>query len=150
MLFIGSGAYEQELQSALMQLNEEKIKYTGALDPSKKSEGLSACDIAIVTLAEGMYGLGVPSKAYYSMAADKPILAIMDEDSEVSSMVKEHGIGWVVPAGNPEKLAEMLVKIKNDFQNMKHVSPREVLIKNYSESVAMKKIITVIDEVIQN
>ena len=150
MLFIGSGAYEQELQSALMQLNEEKIKYTGALDPSKKSEGLSACDIAIVTLAEGMYGLGVPSKAYYSMAADKPILAIMDEDSEVSSMVKEHGIGWVVPAGNPEKLAEMLVKIKNDFQNMKHVSPREVLIKNYSESVAMKKIIIVIDEVIQN
>lgn len=150
MLFIGSGAYEQELQSALMQLNEEKIKYTGALDPSKKSEGLSACDIAIVTLAEGMYGLGVPSKAYYSMAADKPILAIMDEDSEVSSMVKEHGIGWVVPAGNPEKLAEMLVKIKNDFQNMKHVSPREVLIENYSESVAMKKIITVIDEVIQN
>ena len=150
MLFIGSGAYEQELQSALMQLNEEKIKYTGALDPSKKSEGLSACDIAIVNLAEGMYGLGVPSKAYYSMAADKPILAIMDEDSEVSSMVKEHGIGWVVPAGNPEKLAEMLVKIKNDFQNMKHVSPREVLIKNYSESVAMKKIIIVIDEVIQN
>ena len=150
MLFIGSGAYEQELQSALMQLNEEKIKYTGALDPSKKSEGLSACDIAIVTLAEGMYGLGVPSKAYYSMAADKPILAIMDEDSEVSSMVKEHGIGWVVPAGDPEKLAEMLVKIKNDFQNMKHVSPREVLIENYSESVAMKKIITVIDEVIQN
>ena len=150
MLFIGSGAYEQELQSALMQLNEEKIKYTGALDPSKKSEGLSACDIAIVTLAEGMYGLGVPSKAYYSMAADKPILAIMDEDSEVSSMVKEHGIGWVVPAGNPEKLAEMLVKIKNDFQNVKHVSPREVLIKNYSESVAMKKIIIVIDEVIQN
>ena len=65
-------------------------------------------------------------------------------------MVKEHGIGWVVPAGNPEKLAEMLVKIKNDFQNMKHVSPREVLIENYSESVAMKKIITVIDEVIQN
>jgi len=117
MLFIGSGAYEQELQSALMQLNEEKIKYTGALD---------------------------------SMAADKPILAIMDEDSEVSSMVKEHGIGWVVPAGDPEKLAEMLVKIKNDFQNMKHVSPREVLIENYSESVAMKKIITVIDEVIQN
>lgn len=150
MLFIGSGAYEQDLKSALIKLNEENIKYTGGLDPSKKSEGLSACDIAIVTLAEGMYGLGVPSKAYYSMAADKPILAIMDEDSEISSMVKEHGIGWVVPAGNPEKLAEMLVKIKNDFQTMTHVSPRKVLIENYSESVAMKKIITVIDEVIKN
>lgn len=150
MLFIGSGVYEQDLQSALIKLNEESIKYTGGLDPSKKSEGLSACDIAIVTLAEGMYGLGVPSKAYYSMAADKPILAIMDQDSEVSSMVKEHGIGWVVPAGNPKKLADMLLKIKKDFQNMKHISPREVLIENYSEPVAMKKIIAVIDEVIQN
>lgn len=148
-IFIGSGAYKQELRSALDQLNDDKIQYVGPLEPTKKSEGLNACDIAIVTLAEGMYGLGVPSKAYYSMAANKPILAIMDEDSEVACMVKEHGIGWVVPAGNPEKLAEMLVKIKNDFQNMKHISPREVLIENYSESVAMKKIITIIDEVIK-
>lgn len=79
ILFIGGGAYEHELNSALNKLNDENIKYIGPLDPSRKSDGLSACDIAIVTLAEGMYGLGVPSKAYYSMAANKLILAIMHE-----------------------------------------------------------------------
>ena len=150
ILFIGGGAYEHELNSALNKLNDENIKYIGPLDPSRKSDGLSACDIAIVTLAEGMYGLGVPSKAYYSMAANKLILAIMHEESEVSYMVKQHGIGWVVPAGNPQKLAEMLVKIADDFQNMKHISPRKVLIENYSESMAMKKIIAVIDEIFLN
>ncbi|NNG75325.1 glycosyltransferase family 4 protein [Acinetobacter sp. ANC 4277] len=148
ILFIGGGAYEHELNSALNKLNDDNIKYIGPLDPLRKSDGLSACDIAIVTLAEGMYGLGVPSKAYYSMAADKPILAIMHEESEVSYMVKQHGIGWVVPAGNPQKLAEMLVKITDDFQNMKPISPRKVLIENYSEPVAMKKIIAVIDEIL--
>ena len=148
ILFMGGGAYEHELNFALNKLNDENIKYIGPLDPLRKSDGLSACDIAIVTLAEGMYGLGVPSKAYYSMAADKPILAIMHEESEVSYMVKQHGIGWVVPAGNPQKLAEMLVKITDDFQNMKPISPRKVLIENYSEPVAMKKIIAVIDEIL--
>lgn len=145
VLFIGSGAYENDLNQAILQLNDDNIKYFGSLEPSKKSDGLSAGDIAIVTLADGMYGLGVPSKAYYSMAADKPILSIMDEHSEVSSMVKHHNIGWTVPTGKPELLARKFIEISNLYKESNY-SPRDILIKNYSEKIAMQKIINVIDE----
>jgi glycosyltransferase involved in cell wall biosynthesis len=148
VLFIGAGAYENTLKQAISDLDDENIKYIGRLDPSKKSDGLCAGDIAIVTLADGMYGLGVPSKAYYSMAADKPLLSIMDETSEVSSMIKQHNIGWTVPAGNPQELAAKFLEIIDNFSKQSSQSSRQVLIKYYSEPIAMRKIISIIKEVL--
>ena len=147
VLFIGGGAYEDELKNQIAQLNDQNIQYIGRLDPSKKSDGLNAGDIAIVTLAEGMYGLGVPSKAYYSMAADKPLLAIMGVESEVSSMIQQHNLGWNVPAGEPQILANLFLNINQNFNTEKLSSSRKVLIENYSEQIAMKKIFNLIEEV---
>lgn len=147
VLFIGGGAYENELIDGINRINDENIKYIGNLDPSKKSEGLNAGDVAIVTLAEGMYGLGVPSKAYYSMAADKPLLAIMEAESEVSSMIKQHNIGWTVPTGDPQVLANLFLEISQNFNAKKLSSSRKVLIENYSEQIAMEKIVNIIEEV---
>lgn len=147
VLFIGGGAYENELKSQIAQLNDQNIQYIGSLDPSKKSDGLNAGDIAIVTLSEGMYGLGVPSKAYYSMAADKPILAIMEDKTEIVEMIDQHSIGWAVSAGNPEALAQLFLDISQNFYTKSLDSSRRVLIENYSEQIAMKKIVSVIEEV---
>ena len=147
VLFIGGGAYEDELKNQIAQLNDQNIQYIGRLDPSKKSDGLNAGDIAIVTLAEDMYGLGVPSKAYYSMAADKPLLAIMGVESEVSSMIQQHNLGWNVPAGEPQILAKLFSNIHQNFNTQKLSSSRKVLIENYSEQIAMKKIFNLIEEV---
>ena len=88
----------------------------------------------------------MPSKAYFSMAADKPILAVMDERAEVSIMVKEHNIGWVCPAGNPQKLAMLFEGIYADKKNENITSPRSTLIDFYSEDVALDRFISCISE----
>ena len=72
---------------------------------------MNACDVGIVTLSEGMFGLGVPSKSYNIMAVNKPILIVADESSEISQCVKEHNIGWTVLPREPEKLALMFEEI---------------------------------------
>ena|SRR5690554_3013844 len=91
-----------------------------------------------------MLGLGVPSKAYFSMAADKPILAVMDERAEVSIMVKEHNIGWICPAGNPQELAKYFDDIYLERNIYKVNSPRKILADFYSEEVALGKFINCI------
>lgn len=146
-LFMGDGAYVNQLNHAIETLNDPNIQYIGSIQQNEKSKGLNAGDIAIVTLAEGMLGLGVPSKAYFSMAADKPLLAIMDEESEVACMIKEYGLGWVVPPENPQILAKQLLEIIDTFHSIELVSPRQVLINNFSESVAMKRIVGVLQDV---
>lgn len=146
-LFMGDGAYVEQLNHAIETLNDANIQYIGPVKQNAKSKGLNAGDIAIVTLAEGMLGLGVPSKAYFSMAADKPLLAIMDEYSEVACMIKAHQIGWIVPPENPKLLAKAILEIIENTSTDNIQSSRDVLINNYSEPVAMKKIVEVLQYV---
>lgn len=146
-LFMGDGAYVEQLNHAIETLNDPNIQYIGPVKQNAKSKGLNAGDIAIVTLADGMLGLGVPSKAYFSMAADKPLLAIMDEYSEVACMIKAHQIGWIVPPENPMLLAKAILEIIENTSKDNIQSSREVLINNYSEPVAMKKIVEVLQYV---
>lgn len=143
-LFIGGGAYVPELKKSIKKLNKDNVKYYGELEQSDKSIGLNACDISIVTLAEGMLGLGVPSKAYYTMAADKLIFAIMDKSSEVYQMVNKNNIGWTVEPNSLEDIAKKLDTAVVDFTNKKFDSSRKVLIDKYSEKLAMKKILKII------
>ncbi|MFW2096870.1 glycosyltransferase family 4 protein [Acinetobacter sp. ULE_I057] len=146
-LFMGDGAYVEQLNHAIETLNDPNIRYIGPVKQNAKSNGLNAGDIAIVTLADGMLGLGVPSKAYFSMAADKPLLAIMDEYSEVACMIKAHQIGWIVPPENPKLLAKAILEIIENTSKDNIQSSRDVLINNYSEPVAMKKIVEVLQYV---
>ena len=79
---------------------------------SDQSNFLNACDVSMVSLLPGMTGAGVPSRLYNTMAAGKPVIAITGPDSEVSLVVQEEQIGWVVPPDQPEKLAEVIREAK--------------------------------------
>ena len=89
--FYGTGAME----GALKEKNHPKVFFHGPYFRSQQKEVLGACHAAIVTLADGMYGLGVPSKAYNIMAAGRPILYFGPEGGEIGLMVRENGIGYM-------------------------------------------------------
>lgn len=144
-LFIGDGAYVSILKDQINTLKLNNVYYWGVLDQKDKSIGLNACDVALVTLAEGMLGLGVPSKSYFTMAADKPILAIMEAEAEVSNMVNTYNIGWTTPPNNIDALAKKLDEITLNFSQYKLNSPRDILIENYAEPIAMQKILEIIN-----
>ena len=89
--FYGTGAME----AALKEKNHPKVFFHGPYFRSQQKEVLGACHAAVVTLADGMYGLGVPSKAYNIMAAGRPIIYFGPEDGEIGLMVRENGIGYL-------------------------------------------------------
>lgn len=70
------------------------VFFHGPYFRSQQNEVLSACDIALVTLQKGMYGLGVPSKTYNILASGRPILFLGPKDSEIDLLVREEGIGY--------------------------------------------------------
>ncbi|QIQ87541.1 glycosyltransferase family 4 protein [Erythrobacter sp.] len=108
-LFAGSGV----MRSAAEQACEGRDnRHVMEIDHGySRSAMLSSCDVALVCLDQRMLGLGVPSKAYFSLAADRPILAIMDENAEVARLVTEERIGWHVRAGDPIALAAAIDRI---------------------------------------
>lgn len=145
-LFIGGGS-AVDLVNNYINSNQNvnnNIAYIGELSSSQRSLGLSSCDVAIVTLAEGMFGLGVPSKAYFSMGANRPILAIMDDDAEVACMVKEHQIGWVESSNQPQQLALLIDEICENKLLTNLVSSRTTLEKYYHQDILLEKFIRIL------
>lgn len=86
----GTGALENKLK----EMKHPNVFFHGPYFRSQQNEVLAACDIAVVTLQEGMYGLGVPSKTYNILASGRPILYLGPENSEIDLLVREEGIGY--------------------------------------------------------
>jgi glycosyltransferase involved in cell wall biosynthesis len=144
-LFIGDGAKAKEVVDFCCSHPFSNVHYYGVLDQAGKNEGLAACDVALVTLEKGMEGLGVPSKSYFTMAADRPILAVMDAKSEISMVVVEHKVGWTCEPSNPVALASTIDVICEEFGRQQINSPRGIFIENYSASVSLEKLIKRLD-----
>lgn len=86
----GTGAMEEVLKSK----NRQNVFFHGPYLRSEQTAILGACDIALVTLESGMYGLGVPSKTYNILAAGRPVLFLGPENSEIDRLVRENKIGY--------------------------------------------------------
>lgn len=142
-IFIGMGAYIKNLQDKIKYMNNPNIIYYGHVSQTNRSDGLNAGDVALVTLTDGMLGLGVPSKSYFTMAANKPIFAIMDNNSEIIDMIKQHNIGWYAD-NNEENIAQKLDLIIEKFNEYQLNSPREILEQFYSEKELIGKVIKII------
>lgn len=108
-LFIGGGAKATAVEE--FSKTHKNVISLGYRDRSEQNDFLNMCDVSIVTLSDGMYGLGVPSKSYNIMATGKPILFVGDPSSEIAICIKEYGIGWVVEPNNPEALAQTIEQI---------------------------------------
>ncbi len=109
--FIGGGAKYETIATFIKDHPEAPVSLIGFQDRSDQNDFLNACDVSLITLSDGMLGLGVPSKSYNIMAAGKPILIIADSRSEIALTVKEYTLGWVVEPHNPEALKEAFEKI---------------------------------------
>lgn len=138
-LFIGGGAEQIKVADFVAKSGNNKAYYFGEIDLRDNNLGLNSCDVALVTLDKGMYGLGVPSKAYFSMAANKPILLVSDAGTELELLLREHKLGWHCAANEPTKLAVRIDEICLDILNRKvQFTPRKVLIDHFSEKACLE------------
>jgi glycosyltransferase involved in cell wall biosynthesis len=143
-VFIGGGAYVSKIKKFIEDNPEKDVKYLGSIPLERKSEGLAFCDIAMVSLETGMLGLGVPSKTYFSLAAGKPILAIVDRRSEIAMLIDEHPVGWWCGQESPEMLSELIDSICLNPAEIHKMKPREVFERYYTGSESLGRIVEII------
>lgn len=127
MHFYGTGAMEKTLKGKGLP----NAFFHGPYFRSQQEEVLGAAHVSIVTLSEGMYGLGVPSKTYNIMAAGRPIIYFGPENGEIGLLIKEKGIGYI---GWPKKW---------DLEELKAMGAkaRAVAVTEYSKEAILNKFI---------
>ena len=71
-------------------------------------EVLAAADVHVIPLRKGLAWSSVPSKLYKILAVERPVIASVDEGTEVGRVVVEAEAGYSVPPDDPAPLTEAL------------------------------------------
>lgn len=148
-VFIGDGCMKGEIDAFSALHQEKTVLSLGQIPTTKQQVFLNACDVALVTLGKNMYGLGVPSKSYYNMAADKPLMIVAEDRSEIVRVVQEENIGWWVPPDRPDLLANAMSQICQDDLIKMRGRPRGVLCNRFSGRVALRKYLDLLESLMK-
>lgn len=108
----GGGAARPELEREAADL--PNLRFIDMAPIEALPEVLAAADVHLVPLRTGLARSSVPSKMYSILAAGRPILASVDEGTEVARTVEQAGAGLAVPPDDPDAFLAALLRLLDD------------------------------------
>jgi colanic acid biosynthesis glycosyl transferase WcaI len=103
----GSGRPALEEQAAGLP----NLRFVDFQPKERLPEVLAAADIHVVPLKRGLARSSVPSKTYSILAAGRPLVASVDEGTEVARVVERAGAGLAVPPEDPDAFVAAITKL---------------------------------------
>jgi colanic acid biosynthesis glycosyl transferase WcaI len=146
-LFIGEGAKADEIRRFSVQHPGANIRMLPYQPRELLGYSLAAGHVSLVTLAEGLAGLSVPSKTYGILAAGRPVLFVGDTQSDLARLIRENGCGAVVPSGNSQRLAAIIEEWESDRTKLDRLgsSARALFEKRFERARAVDSYLAVLN-----
>ena len=138
-VFIGSGEKRKDFQHRVDEMGLTNCLFLPYQPRENLPYSLTACDVSIVSISEGMEGLVAPSKLYSALASGRPIVSICPENSYLNEVFAEANCGMSVRNGDSQGLADYLYRLSQNPQLTQELgrSGRDYCRKNYtSEKIA--------------
>ncbi len=130
-LIFGAGVAEEELKRQAQGM--EQVHFFPLQSVERVSEVYSLGDCSAVLCRAGTGGAGVPSKTWSIMACERPVLVSFDE-SELTRIVKEHGLGLCATADDAKALSEQIRRMKADIEATKRMGRHaRAYVEKYAE-----------------
>lgn len=107
-VFIGSGVKRRWLEDQVAVRRLTNVTLLAVRPREDQINFLNACDVAVVTLVQGMWGAAMPSRTYNALASGKPIIGIVDRGSELERVIGEEQVGWCVQPGDVDSLVDVI------------------------------------------
>lgn len=107
-VFIGDGARAEEIRIFVCRHGLDNIHMLPYQPRESLRRSLASGDALLITLADGLAGLSVPSKTYSSLAAGRPLLFVGDQRSCVARMILSNECGATVASGESDRLAHII------------------------------------------
>jgi colanic acid biosynthesis glycosyl transferase WcaI len=118
----GGGSALADLERAAAGL--ANVRFVPMQPKERLPEVLAAGDIHVVPLRRGLAKASVPSKLYSILAAGRPVLASVDEGTEVARTVHRAGAGIAVPPEDPDAFAAALLTLLDDPDGARRMGER--------------------------
>lgn len=103
----GSARLDLEREAAGMA----NVRFVDFQPKERLPEVLAAADVHVVPLRRGLARSSVPSKTYSILASGRPVVASVDEGTEVARVVEQAGAGLAVPPDDPGAFTAAITKL---------------------------------------
>ncbi|MCR4883606.1 MAG: glycosyltransferase family 4 protein [Clostridiales bacterium] len=147
--FVGSGSMLDKLKQYRREQDLKNVVFIPYQEKEKLIYSLNAADVHWCVNAKGIKGVSCPSKFYGIAGVAKPVLAVLEEKSEIQMLIQEIGCGRCSEPGEYEAIAEN-IRWFVDHAGTDELSEmgrkgREYLLKHLSKDDSIEKYIKVID-----
>lgn len=136
LAMVGEGAIKDTLVDYVNENGIKNIVFIPYQDKKDLVYSINAADVHLVTNAKGIKGVSVPSKIYGVMAANVPIIGILEENSEAWKIIDDSKCGLLAHAGDYKEIDDVLNEViqqKEDFVN-KYLTGRDYLVQRYTKN----------------
>ena len=111
-LLVGDGSRADDVRRAARHLPNVRVV---PFQPEERLDDvLAAADLSVIPLRAGLTRYCVPSKVYSILASGRPVGAALDEDSEVSRLIRTEECGFRVDPDDAESMAREILRLARD------------------------------------
>lgn len=107
-LFIGDGPRRAPFEGQVRTSRIDRVSFLPYRERCDLGESLTAADASLVSVANGLAGMMVPSKLYGILAAGLPVLYVGPSEGRVAEVIREHNVGIALSNGDSVGLAEAI------------------------------------------
>lgn len=142
-VFVGSGSILENLKKYKEEKNMSNVIFLPYQDKKDLIYSLNAADVHLCINAKGIKGVSCPSKYYGIAAAGKPILGVLEKNTEIRLLIEETNGGLISEPNDYEQIEKNIIWFINnanseELQNMGKRS-REYLEQNLTKDISINK-----------
>lgn len=144
--FVGDGTMKNTLKQYVEDNSLKNVKFIPYQNKEDLIYSLNAGDIHLVTNQKGIKGISVPSKIYGVLAVGKPILGVLEKDSEAELIIRNCNCGIVVEPQDYKGIELALNKILDEKDTMQTLGKkgRTYLEENLTKDMSIRKYIDIL------
>ncbi|MFH0882219.1 MAG: glycosyltransferase family 4 protein [bacterium] len=119
-LMVGMGVEREQNEQLAGELKLHNVQFHDFVPRSRLAELQALADVSVVTLLPGRGHSSNPSKLLGYLAAERPVIAAVQDDCDTASIMYEAECGIIVAPSDDENLANLIDSVRNSPEKMKN------------------------------
>lgn len=138
---VGEGAKKPDLQAMAEAKGVSNVKFFPFQPREDVPLVYATADVSLVSLKRDIVVESVPSKTYTIMASGRPIVATVDQNTEVGHLLDQAQCGFCVEPEDSDALAQAILRLyEDDFLRVAMGERgRDFVVEHFSRQVAAKQ-----------
>ena len=113
LILVGDGSIKTDLALKIKKTNAN-VEIFDRQPVNVVKDMIKNADIGLVSLNSNVYKYGYPGKIMTYLELGKPIISVIEKESEIVRIMELENYGFCIPTLNPKKISKYLIKISEN------------------------------------